>query len=106
MRCLISGNLKSFPIRLGDVLQLLPSDEHHPMKRIEFTAPSGRTKRLRIRNDQWDAIQEIMAERPNLTLSDLINEALDLARLERVSIYAPFDIYEATGKSRWRAPGF
>jgi hypothetical protein len=76
------------------------------MKRIEFTAPSGQTKRLRVRNDQWDAIQEIMAERPNLTLSDLINEALDLARLDRVSIHTPFDVYEVTGKSRWRAPGF
>ena len=76
------------------------------MKKIEFTAPSGQTKRLRVRNDQWEAIQAIIAERPNLTLSDLINEALDLARLERVSIHAPFDVYEATGKSRWRAPGF
>jgi hypothetical protein len=75
------------------------------MKRIEFTAPSGRTKILRVRNDQWDAVQEIMAERPNLTLSDLINEALDLARLERVSIRAPFDVFEVTGKSRWRTPG-
>ena len=76
------------------------------MKRIEFTAPSGQTKRLRVRNDQWEAIQAIMADRPNLTLSDVINEALDFARLERVSIRAPFDVYEATGKSRWRAPGF
>ena len=75
------------------------------MKRIEFTAPSGRKKSLRIRNDQWDAIQEIMAKRPNLILSDLINEALDLARLERVSIRAPFDVFEVTGKSRWRMPG-
>ena len=38
-----------------------------------------------------------MADRPNLTLSDLINEALDLARLERVSIQKPFDVYELTG---------
>ena len=71
------------------------------MKAVKITLPSGKTKTVFIRDDQWKALQS-KAKHGDKTMQEMLDASLDYYRLDMMSRRSPFDLYEATGDVRPR----
>jgi hypothetical protein len=71
------------------------------MKKVKITLPSGKTKTVFIRDDQWKALQYIV-KHDSKSMQEMLDASLDFYRLDMMRRRLPFDFYEATGDARPR----